>query len=125
MATYVYRCPEHRKTAIEVTAPIGKAPTTIVCPVHRCGTASPRDMGAEFETQYVKNDDPFRKAWLSDGMTHELAKQKRPLDPLAPKDKHEAKHVAKATGRIYIGDDVSKLSERGRNAVIKHGGLKV
>lgn len=88
-------------------------PTEVAC--EACGGTAGRD----WSTVTVRGDDPFRKSWLSDGLSQKLSEQQRPLDPLAPKDKFEAKHVQEATGRIYIGDDISKLKPSSQAAIIK------
>jgi hypothetical protein len=65
------------------------------------------------------NDDPFRRAHLGTAIDQALQKRGRGLDPLAPKDKFEARHIERATGRRYIGDDASSLNPRAQRAVAK------
>lgn len=67
----------------------------------------------------IMNDDPFRKAWLGDA-EQKAAEQGRMLDPEAPKDKFEAKERHERLGRVYIGDDYGKLSDKAVKA-IEHG----
>lgn len=86
------------------------------CP--ECGDDADRDFCADLESQSVMCDDSIRKAYLGSAIDHNLAAQGRPMDPLAPKDKFEAKHVERATGRQYIGNDVSKLSAKGQKAIL-------
>ncbi len=72
----------------------------------------------DYSSISFRNDDPFRRAWLSDGLTHELARRRRPLDPLAPKDRFEAKAIEEKTGRRYIGDDISSLKPASQRAIL-------
>ena len=105
---YGYRCAYGHE--IDVDAPAGNAPRWVRC---CCLANATRDYsGVRFAS-----DDQFRRAWLSDKIGHELGRQERTLDPLAPKDKFEARHVADATGRVYIGDDTSMLKPASQRAI--------
>lgn len=70
----------------------------------------------------ILNDDPFRKAWLGDA-EQRAADQGRCLDPEAPKDKFEARERHQRLGRVYIGDDYTKLSPKGQKAIERGRGL--
>lgn len=83
-----------------------------------------RNANNKFASLTMLSDDPFRKAFLSSKLEHNLAKQGRPLAGLAPKDKFEARDRQRTHGRIYIGDDLSQLKPKSREAIIKHSGMK-
>jgi hypothetical protein len=121
MAVYAFRCKVHG--AVEAQFPIGTAPLFTTCfsqeGPHVCGLRVERDFETEFATQSVVSDDEFRKAWLSTDIDRNLQEQCRPIDPLAPKDKFEAKHVRSRTGRVYFGNDDSKLGHKARRAIDK------
>jgi hypothetical protein len=93
---------------------MGKAPDRIVCKEHdvECN----RDFGA---LQVHPMNDEFRSYHLSMQGERAANEQGRPLDPNRPKDKFEAKEIANRTGRVYVGNDVSKLSEAGQRAIHK------
>lgn len=129
MATYSYRCPALEQIAdriwedghvFDLTFKIGTQPETVICGRH--GRDAHRAFDAEIATQYVKNDDPFRKAWLGDA-EQRAADQNRCLDPEAPHDKFEAKERRERLGRIYIGDDTSQLNEKAVRAIERGKGL--
>lgn len=86
MATYSYRCPAGH--IIDKYFKIGKQWGAITCTEHR--QLALRDFPAEIPHQSIRNDDPFRKAWLGDA-EQRAAAQGRCLDPEAPHDKFEAK----------------------------------
>lgn len=109
---YVFACPNRH--AVEVVE--RKAPEDAECP--ECGIIGRRDFPAEFATQLVVGDDPFRKSYLSSRIDHNLAAQGRPLDPVAPKDRFDLKRIEAHTGRIYIGDDISKLRPNAQRAIL-------
>ena len=86
------------------------------CPEH--GVPGPRDLYADLQTIVAVCDDPIRKSWLSSQIDRNLAEQGRPLDPLAPKDKFDARNIEKATGRIAIGDDISHMRPISQRAIL-------
>jgi len=109
---YVFACAnQHSAEVVD-----RRAPQDHECP--DCGIVGRRDFPAEFATQLVISDDPFRKSYLSSRIDHNLAEQGRPLDPLAPKDRFDLKRIEQNTGRVYIGDDVSKLSAKAQRAIL-------
>lgn len=78
-----------------------------------------RDFAYDIQTVDVICDDRIRKAYNSAKIEHQLAEQQRPLDPFTPRDKFEARHIEEATGRVYIGEDRSGLSEKAQRALEK------
>ena len=94
-------------------APMHDAPSHAVCLEH--ATRCARD----YSSVRQKSSDPIRDGWLSSKLEHNLAEQGRPLDPLAPKDRFEAKRVRERTGRVYFGDDDSQLSPAAHKAIAK------
>lgn len=125
MPRYAYRCERHthkgrvvhEEHCFELVFSIGTAPDEVICPDRGRGFAR-RDLGAELQTISIRGDDPIRKAWLGSDIDKNLQEQQRAIDPMAPKDKFEAKHVHEKTGRIYIGDDISSLSPAGQRAIL-------
>lgn len=91
------------------------------CPTH--GLPAQRDYRLEFLSQSSVCDDDIRRSWLGSEIDRNLQAQGRPLDPLAPKDKFEAKHVEKALGRVHIGNDTSTLRPISQRA-IENGGKR-
>jgi hypothetical protein len=71
----------------------------------------------DYSSSTVSGNDPIRKGYLDSRLEHNLAIQGRPLDPMAPKDKFEAEHVRRKTGRVYFGNDTSKLNPTSRKIV--------
>lgn len=112
MPRYSFRCPNG--DAFEAYAPFDDV--WAICPQH--GVGGIRDYAADFASQSTVCDDHIRRAYNGSAIDHALATQGRPLDPLAPKDKFEARHVEKATGRVYIGDDISKLRPISQKAIL-------
>ena len=112
---YLYRCGSHLVEA-------GERCQIIECPDHS-GLNTPvyaaRDLPAELGTQMVVCDDPIRRAFNGAKIDHNLAEQQRPLDPLAPKDKFDARRLERETGRIYIGDSRDGLSKAATKALEK------
>ena len=76
-----------------------------------------RDYRSEFLSQGTVCDDDIRRAYLGSEIDRNLQAQGRPLDPLAPHDKFEAKHVEKALGRVHIGNDYSMLRPISQRAI--------
>lgn len=114
MPTYTFVCPngslfEARTSSDDIWA---------TCPCH--GVPGKRDLHADLVQQYVNCDDHIRRAFNGSKIDHALSAQGRPLDPMAPKDKFEAKHIEKATGRVYCGDDISGLRPISQRAIL-HG----
>lgn len=114
---YIYDC--ERGHAFDVYAP--SPVPEFACPRHS-GLNDPvygrRNLAAELATQSLICDDHIRKAYNGAKIDHNLALQGRPLDPLAPRDKFEARHVEAATGRVYIGDDISGMSKSAQRAIL-------
>lgn len=115
---YTYRC-GHGHTS-EKRFPIGEAPSCTACRVDGCRGKATRDLFADLQSVQIQNDDPWRRAWLSPKTARALSEQNRPMDPLAPKDKFERRHVERATGRNYIGDDASGLRPNVQKAIAAH-----
>lgn len=90
---------------------MGSAPPIVEC--EDCGRQARR----LYTSVHIDNGDDIRKAWLSSQTESNLAKQGRPMDPLAPKDRIEARHVQKATGRIYIGNRTEGMTPRAQAAI--------
>ena len=96
---------------------MGKAAPQVTC--FGCERQVKRDYSF---TQYA-NFDPFRTTWLSTRKTEDrMAKQQRPLDPIAPKDIFEARDRQRTHGRIYIGDNVDMLNPTARKAIVEDAG---
>ncbi len=119
MPKYVWRCPngcdfEKWSPAKDdgLWPPIAQVAE---CPTH--GVPATRNYRAEFVTQMQVCDDDIRRSWLGTEIDRNLQAQGRPLDPLAPKDKFEAKAVEKALGRIHIGNDYSQLRPISQRAI--------
>jgi hypothetical protein len=122
---YAFTCPNG--CAFEANAPAkddGLWPEVAgvaTCPQH--GIPGQRDYATEFASQGTVCDDEIRRAYLGSKIDFNLQAQGRPLDPLAPRDRFEAKHVERALGRIHIGDDYSMLRPNAQRA-IERGGTK-
>jgi hypothetical protein len=71
----------------------------------------------DYSSIAIAGNDPIRKGYLDSKLESNLALQGRPLDPLAPKDKFEAEHVRRETGRVYFGNDTSKLNPKSRKLI--------
>lgn len=112
MPRYSFRDPNGH--AFEAYAPFDDQWAVSPC----CGLGGVRDYAADFASQASLCDDTIRRAYNGSAIDHALATQGRPLDPLAPRDKFEARHVEKATGRVYVGDDVSRMSPKAQRAVM-------
>lgn len=115
---YLYECMRGGHE-VEITA---RRPYPFVeCPAHS-GLNTPvqceRAFAKELASQYVLCDDPIRKAYNSSAIEHNLAAQGRPLDPIAPKDKFDLKHIEKATGRVYCGDNIGHMSPKAQKAIL-------
>lgn len=110
---YAYQCRSgHLCDPIERDFKMGDAPPSVAC---ACGSQAKRDYG----TTRLNRNDPYRDYWLSSKADHEMARQGRPLDPLAPKDMFEKRRIEAATDRRYIGDDTESLTTKGQKAVAK------
>ena len=115
MPNYSWRCPNG--TQFEQYAPFrydGEHEPECPC----CGVPAARDLYADLRSQLVVCDDPIRKAWLGSQIDRNLQAQGRPLDPLAPKDRFEARHVEKALGRVHVGNDVSGMRPISQRAIM-------
>ena len=113
MPKYSFICPNAHP--YEAWAPF----EDIWAPSPCCGVPGQRDLYTDLRSQLSVCDDPIRKAWLGSEIDRNLQAQGRALDPMAPKDRFEAKHVEKALGRIHIGDDISKLRPNAQKAILK------
>jgi hypothetical protein len=107
MALYSYSCP-FGPHEIDDWFPIGTAPASVPCPEHYT------NCNRQYGHININSGDPFRTAWLSET---KASSDGRPVDPLAPKDKHDAKDIERATGRVYFGNDLTALSKESRAAL--------
>lgn len=108
---YGYRCTPCGRP-FEADFPRGEA-----APHVRCTTCS-GEARRDYSGVGFKTDDEFRRGYLSSSLEKNLAEQGRPLDPLAPKDKFEARRIEAATGRRYIGNDISGLRKVSQDAIL-------
>ena len=115
MPRYAFTCPNGTPYEAYSDAKDQWAP----CPC--CGVAGPRNYRAEFLSQSTLCDDDIRRAYLSSAIDRNLQAQGRPLDPMAPHDRFEARHVEKALGRVHIGDDYSMLRPNAQRAIERGG----
>lgn len=120
MAVYSFRC--KRGHAFEIKRPIGSDLSGTVC---ECGKPAERDLGADLASMSVRCDDIWRKHFLSSRTAAEYQKQGRaPLEG-TPRDKFEKRDIEKATGRIYIGDDISALKPERQKSLERQYGKRV
>lgn len=128
MAKYTYRCDymddgsmfaDGMTHTFELEFPIGKAPKEVECLDHR--QIALRDLFADVKTIRIDEfgNDPFRRYYMSSQGEKAAAAQQRAIG--GPRDKSEARAIESATGRKYIGNDVSALTPREQNAIAKRG----
>lgn len=128
MATYTYRCDfmedgtllaDTLTHTFERDFPIGKAPAEVACTHHRQLAIRALDLDLPSVRIDAIGDDPFRKYHLSSAGDRAAAEQQRHIG--GPRDKAEARAIQAATGRQYIGNDVSALTPREQAAIAKRG----
>lgn len=113
MAIVTYRgCPACG--VFELNLPMKNRPL-VVC----CITEATRAFDIDLQTLRVSSDDDIRRAYLKSDFESNIADQNRRPDPLMPRDKFEAKEVHRRTGRVYFGDDRSKLTAKAQGALQK------
>jgi len=112
---YSWRCPN--ACAFEAWAPFSYEPDEAEPPCPEHGLIGRRDLPADLATVRSICDDDIRRAYLGSEIDRNLAEQGRPLDPLAPRDRFEARHIEKALGRIHIGNDYSMLRPISQRAI--------